>query len=94
MLGILFQPGDIRGCCVNGSVAEGRGRGAASGSQLEGRVRSMLTLGLGFGLGLGLVRVMVRVRRPCWIPTETRLPMTIRVIRFGRQLGLGLAKDS
>ena len=46
-LGVLSQPGDIRGCCVYSSVAEGAGRGAASGLQLEGRVCSTLILLLG-----------------------------------------------
>ena len=34
----LSSPGDIGGCCMYGSVAEGGGKGSASGVWLEGRL--------------------------------------------------------
>ena len=73
-----FEPGDIRRCCMYGSVEEGGGRGAASGLWLEGRLSSMLTVMLGedlLGLGLDLqfafcslhFAVRVRVRLRIWV---------------------------
>ena len=42
-LDVLSKPGDMRGRCVYGSVAERGARGVAFGLWLEGRVCSMLT---------------------------------------------------